>query len=284
MSDHQGLKDVFDDAWAALNRIFTGIKVKEFRLIDYPSSREVPPPDFGRPLQLNYFLKGHPARIRYVIRAVPISEPQTIKTRQRHIPGRMNINPRTGGIVDIGVASQNSVPCGFDDPPMRAVQILIPSSVAGLLDIIRFNRPEVKPGLPERIKQVRVHQVDIARQVRVHSNLDLITGKPVDVDPTPWAELGKDFIIECWDLLRRKADEELGQDPGRDLEMAAVYRDIDLSHVERRVYDAKSRKLLTYLHDSPDKHASKSARYAIIIGLVRGTGKVLQVEMPDHDV
>jgi hypothetical protein len=284
MSDHQGLKDVFDDARAALHRIFTCIKVKDVRLIDYPESRDVPPPVFDRPLQLNYFLKSYPARIRFVVSPVPVSNFPAIKTRHRHIPGRMNINPRTGGIVDIGAAFQNRVPCDLDDPPMYAIPTRILSSVADLQDAIRIKRTKVIPGLPERIKQVRIHQVDTAPHVRVHSNLDLITGEPLEVDPTPWAELGKDFIIECWDILRREAIEELGHDPGRDLEMAAVYRDIDLSHVERRVYVGKSRKLLTYLHDSPDKHASKSARYAIIIGLVRGTGKVLQVEMPDHDV
>jgi len=282
MPDRQDLKDVIDDVKAALHRRFAGIQVRELRLIYYPAAKSVPPPQFGRPLKLKYILQSKLDSFGFRIRSVPASEFPRIKISRKHISGRMNVNPIAGGMVEVCDITENTVPCDLKSTSIRSVKVRMTPVISNRNEALRLRHTKVIDALPKPVKQVRVHEVDTARHIRVHSDLDIITGKPLEIEPAAWSELGKEFIIECWDVLRRKAIEELGHDPGRDLEMAAVFRDVTPADAQNRKFDEKTRKLLIYQHDSPDKHAPEPSRHAIIIGLVRGTGVVLQVEMPDQ--
>jgi len=112
------------------------------------------------------------------------------------------------------------------------------------------------------------------------ADLEAISRQPIAINPIPWNRLDREFILQSWDLLHEKAEAQLGEDPGRSLEMTAVFSPVDFSRIRRVRFDRKKRKLNLFIDNRERTRNSAPRDYAIIIGVVRGTGKVLQVAMP----
>jgi hypothetical protein len=162
------------------------------------------------------------------------------------------------------------------------VSFSVEKKLAEIHEPIRISIPEVKSPLDGiSRKNVKLHEVNIGGHPKTHQSLEIISRQPVTIRPAAWDEMDKHFIIKCWELLRGRVKEQLGHDPGKELEMAAVFRDIDFSNIRRTVYDRSSRELKLFLHETPTRNGARQSNYAIIIGLERGTGRVVQVAMSE---
>jgi hypothetical protein len=75
-----------------------------------------------------------------------------------------------------------------------------------------------------------------------------ICRQPLVMKPRAWREMDRDLIIACWELLKGQAMEELGYDPGKTLEMLAIFPDVETDNVERVDFDKKEKELHLYPH------------------------------------
>lgn len=123
------------------------------------------------------------------------------------------------------------------------------------------------------------HFRDFINLVRIHRKPKVIYQYPVLIEPVPWRKLRRETILACWELLKGQALEEYGYDPGRDLEMLAVFPLINISCFERIGFDPVERKMIAYPRPLEERLKHCSNRCVIIIGTVRGTRRLLQAAL-----
>jgi hypothetical protein len=202
----------------------------------------------------------------------------SVADRRLVIP--IEASPRSFGIAKPGNIRMRQgvweVPHG-DVRSMGRIQGVLPGAKASEFRISPFRSVEE---VPARISPGPVSEVELAHFGFPRRDLDIICRKPIAIRPTPWAGLDRKLIIECWETLRKAARERLDREPGRDLEMSAVFANVDMSHTRKTRYDQKKRELRVYV-DSPAR-SRKSGRgpCAVIVGLLKATGEILMVAMP----
>lgn len=157
------------------------------------------------------------------------------------------------------------------------LQGVLPGAKASEFRISPFRSVEE---VPVRIKPSAVGEVELAHFGFPRRDLDIICRRPIAIRPTPWAGLDRRFIIECWETLRKAAREKLDGDPGRDLEMSAVFANVDLSHTRKTRYDQKKRELRVFVDSPARSRKSGKGPCAVIVGLLKATGEILMVAMP----
>jgi len=102
---------------------------------------------------------------------------------------------------------------------------------------------------------------------------------PIVLSPSPWSTLDRKIIVEAWDRLKERAKVKLGHDPGKSLEMTAIFLNIDFARVQKATFNKHNRTLHVFARQPDMRKSIQGGNYAIIIGLIRGTGEVLQVAM-----
>ncbi|MFH1676356.1 MAG: hypothetical protein ABIC40_04950 [bacterium] len=133
---------------------------------------------------------------------------------------------------------------------------------------------------------VKIDRFELGESTPINSGLAEICSYPIMKKAIPWGNLDRETILACWELLRGQAYEELGYDPGRDLEMSGIFLDVNLKGVRRTVFDPVRRelKLFPALPILPGKKRQMNplASYVIIGGTVKGTDRILTITLdPD---
>jgi hypothetical protein len=136
---------------------------------------------------------------------------------------------------------------------------------------LRVNR--VMTGLP---KIDWVFSSVLTKGVKAVKDIDRACKMPVILKAAPWSNMDRHYIVSCWGLLHAQADEEFGIDPERSLEMLAIFQNVDMSLFSRTQFYPANRELHLYPLYPGERPDSAPLLCAIIIGTIRGTGKLLQ--------
>jgi hypothetical protein len=110
-------------------------------------------------------------------------------------------------------------------------------------------------------------------------DVNAICDIPIAMKPVPWEKINRDMILACWELFRGQAVEELGISDSKSLEMLAIYPQVDLSRMRKTGYDPASRELHLYPKYPDSMHQASKDDCVIIVGTVRGTGRLLQATL-----
>lgn len=198
--------------------------------------------------------------------------------RDRRLP--VSIRARSTGVPDIQLISRpaGEVNCSLGEIEGRQVPCLQPE-VSGGTEVLHTRPPEVCYGLPQPPGAGMAISMEPVRGSQPRINLKAIAAQPLVLRPQDWSRLDKELIIACWELIKGQAIEEMGHDPGKSLEMVAIFDDIDMDNIDRVSFDLEKRELHLFprTDDLPGPH---TGRCAIIIGAVRRTGKLLMATLP----
>ncbi len=274
------LADLYAQLRASLHRFLAGIRVVRISPIKRPRSRAFIPtfdPAYILPI---YAIKGTPQAVEPVVSSEMVHFHSTVTVKDRSPAFCIESDVRSMGIV-----SAHDLPCrrvsgDWTVPRLRSVK---PEGLSAIPRYAHFpigSNPEIfRPGFARFIGG-GVLDIDPRGHPAARAGLEAISRQPIAMNPIPWSRLDREFILRSWDLLHEKAEAQLGEDPGRGLEMTAVFSPVDFSRVRRVRFDRKKRKLNLFIDKYAGTRNSAPRDYAIIIGVVRGTGKVLQVAMP----
>jgi len=280
MSEREGIGRIASDARAALNRLIAGVRVKHVPVFRYREPRRLSCGVKCRQKRYYYPIDTRSRGVRFSV--LPDQARLTERISGTTVKVRADFKPEYGQVSVFGVASLmvSKVACGFYFREPVTVKPVV--NKPGIIQQrgIRIKGSVTVDALPPAIRKPGVHDVSVCRKVRVERDLDVALSLPVVISPTPWSALEKSTIVLCFDILKKKARDLLGHDPARELEMLAVYSDVEMSYVKRYERDADTGELKLYMHDRNTARLFKSRKCAIIIGLVKGTGRVLRVTMP----
>jgi len=280
MPERSGLTNILDEARAALGHLLLHINVREVGSIAA-----------DKPLRLAYSLDCLHHAIEYSLIATgnsrefhftPTTNQVTAFTEvtEKQIETDFRIDSSIRDIKDTSTVEVSSVECSELAGKPEQVEIIEPSLSSEACDEFRLAAPESREVSSIPLQDAHVDEVDPSLRSAPQRGLDTIYNIPMKLSPTPWATLERSFIVRCWDTLKKGASDNLGEDPGKELEMAAVFDRVDMTHVRRTKYDSSRRILKIWLGGSVMRQKPGFRRCAIIIGLVKGTGKVIQVAMP----
>ncbi len=281
MSERYGLKSLLERAERALGRLTATISVSDVCTLDVP-----------HPIRIDYSLSTSAYRISHGIRSTTAGSPDyslTVRSfgrmpalipKCRHISESIDLTPRRISVVGRREVILRTPP--WEAPEPRPTEIDFIDRTWSDVETADFRIDEAKPVGDGCLFVLHpcVDDIDMNTRPIPRRNMDSIFRQPARVSATPWHRMEREFILACWQRLRKAAIERLDRDPGRDLEMQAVFRDIDVSRVRRSRYDQRKRKLLLYFGMSPHPPHDRLGRCAIIIGMVKGTGEIIQVAMP----
>ena len=158
------------------------------------------------------------------------------------------------------------------DPPKVVYKSPQGIKIANKKAIQNFPRP-IQAGKPGRMKLLRGPEIIRDR--------DPVLDQPITFKACSWPSLERDFIVKCWEALKKKAVARLGRNPGKKLEMLGIYRNINVSAIRRSEFVQSTREYKLYL--TRDRASWKYApwNYVIIVGLDRETGAIIQAIIQD---
>jgi len=280
MSERHGIREVAGEVKKAIGRLLANTRVVEFPL-DIDSeikkySDEITPVVHEGGCVVEPVL----GELEAVIEARSTSrdaviEPEMTKVTVDMVPVHAHECP----VIEEN-PQPKSVPTGFDRTGSKKMEGFVELGVIpNRLNLDKFTA----------VKTVSVDNVDLTKVKILTESADLtaftrngiitIRKYPIIIGPTPWNVLDKKLLVKAWDRLKAHATAKLGHDPGKNLEMAAIYADVDFSIVQKAIYDKGTRNLRLVLREPEIGRPVKRNNYAIIIGVLRRTGKVLQVAM-----
>ncbi len=269
MSERRGLTHLAADARAALHKLIAGIRV-----VDVPPIPDTEPVNLDPSIltvvsDRDCQIHGESCEVGFVVQPEFIRHLNPLSGNEIDLDPSIEAIRREMEIVDSRDARSHSVSCDFTQSEiMSESTIPVPESI------------DFMPDKPECGKVVEIATRGFGDARR---DMDAIYRQPIVINPVPWGMLDREFIVRSWEHLRERSKMELGADPGRNLEMSAVFLNVDYSYVRKVRFDSQKRKLHLFVRRPAGARSSNPHTYAIIIGLVRGTGKVLQVAMPMDD-
>jgi len=281
MPERPGLKQLADELRSAFHRLIAGISVVDVDLLPQLRSLSV---DAALSVKTGVIPVGIISRSGSVGFA--------FNTRLVAFPGVKTVTRRlesaiTASVQSLPIGNARMVKLNQPDFTVRMiksypVEIAIKNRAIGIEDAVGFAKPKICDSLANLRTVPAVRSIGVGDRPGTKKNLEIITRQPITIRPTPWEQVEKLFIIKSWEMLRSRVKEQLGHDPGKDLEMTAIFRGIDFTNIKRTVYEQKNRELKLYLHASTSGKAMRTHGYAIIVGLVKGTGRVVQITMPEE--
>ena len=280
MPERSGLRNILDEARATLGHLLLHINVREVGSIEA-----------DKPLRLGYSIDCNPHTIDCSLSATGNSQEFHIASTtnqvtafteviDKKIETDFQIDTAVRDIKDTCTVEVSSVECTKMTGDIEQLEIIEPSLSSEACDEFRLATPKSQSVTSIPVKDGHVEEVDPSFHRAPKRGLDTIYNIPMKLSPTPWASLDRSFIVRCWDTLKNGASGNLGEETERELEMAAVFNRVDMTHVRRTKYDPMKRVLKLWPGDSLMRDKPGLRRCAIIIGLVKGTGKVIQVAMP----
>ena len=282
------MRKIVDEAAGEILKVLTRPRIGSVPIVEPIESKKVSPVDGGDSKGLRFGFDSAHRQVRLGGEMCRAEKIVMVEATMSKVPTDFKLKPREMEIVEPEISSTAQVQClpknfvsirmtGFDISPERA---------RSALD--RFIRPRAKKRIIPSAKPDWVKKLGTFKNMRPIQDVDRICDHPIIAEPVPWTRLDRKMIIACWELLRGQAVEELGGDPGRDLEMLGVYVDIRPGLYRGSGYDPATRRLALYpQYPSSDKPRDESAiPCAIIVGAIRGTARLLQATMhtfPDSD-
>lgn len=270
MREREGINSLSAELRSALHRIMAGVRVSEVDLLDGIESRKpelnVDPvfPELrfriqdGESRKLDHFNpSGAAVDVRFESDPVCMEGIEASETKSEKIDCRIRVEEPVRVDANLPMASAKSVG-HFIFQNVKAINA--------------FSEP-IRIDTPWRLKMLRMHLVK--------RDNDRILDIPMTVRACDWASLERDFILKCWDALKKKAIGKLGRDPGRKLEMLGVYKNVNLTLVRRSEFVHTDRELRLYFNRDRSTWKNKPGNCVIIIGHDRDSGAIIQVVLHD---
>ncbi|HDS30082.1 MAG TPA: hypothetical protein ENN67_03475 [Firmicutes bacterium] len=107
-----------------------------------------------------------------------------------------------------------------------------------------------------------------------------ISRQPITLVPKPWKEIDRELIIASWELIKGQAKEELGYDPGKSLEMIAVFPFVDMDCYDKVDFDLEKRKLKLFPAFFNATSGPDRGHCAIIVGAIQRTRRLFIATLP----
>lgn len=276
MQQRSGLKNLSSALKTALHRLIAGVKVADIRLIEPadPEKIDYSIPAFAEPV--DYSVHSEATCHDYEIGAGDITRMSDLEATGSSVDVRFESDPVCMEIVDPMDIKTNCGDFEFGDPVMDQIQIEEINGNAELLANFVIQGTAQVTSVYEPISAGQPKTVNLSRETRTFQDTARILKRPMVVKPAQWSGLDKEFIVECWDALKEKAQAKLGGKSGSGLEMLGVYRKIDLKMVRRSEFDRSKRELRLYFNRDQAASVNRSKNYVIIIGLERTAGKIIQ--------
>jgi hypothetical protein len=168
-------------------------------------------------------------------------------------------------------------------PRTEKINVIGKKPEIGKLPVKIRNETRVRE-LSAKMSPVVRSDIEFDIRPRIMEDYSLVHKYPVSIQPTSWGHMERAMILACWELIRGTAIEEVGKDPGRDLEMLAIYPNLDLRQYRSLGYNPKSRGLVLFPSRSDGAYkipeGENYSHCAIIIGVVRDTGRYLKAIFP----
>ncbi len=276
--------------WSRLKLILCGALGLHYRLLKcrviklrlLRKSRPVRISPFAKSVtkSFSYLLQSLVKNVEAALLAGPIRHITSARPRHTRVPTELDVwltklaavDPCPDSVVRIGCApaipDPGAIPCmdvGIGSCHTLEYRVLAPSA---------------QHGLPEPPQSGPAIRADLCKEKAVRHSVDLINRIPLAIKPSRWGTLDREFILACWELIKGQAFEELSYDPGRALEMSAIFPDVDMQGFERTEFNPKTRELLLYPKRSSTDSRPDTRHYAIIIGTVKGLNKLLKAALP----
>jgi hypothetical protein len=283
MPEGYGLNSLTDEARAILIRLMSGVHIRDIQLMDSPeiSTPEICPGIFQH--QPDIAIASEPSQPDWSISSRLNKQSPVIivdeKSVEPYIEGAI-AQVKTFKCDEITVLECESIPdehlsCKIED---LKISIGIPRRRDTKIESARMR---VYPCIN---KPKGVKCMDFTKEIKFHRDIGRIYRIPMNIKHCSWRWLDKPLIIRCWSLLQERAHAKWGEFPEKYLEMAAVYPNVDLTYVRKIQYHNTDRSLLVWLRPKTSAGTLKTQRCVIIIGLIKGTGKVIQVVMPVDEI
>jgi len=195
----------------------------------------------------------------------------------------LEIDLSSGTVIEYPILEESpgsvSVQTKFDDIPIRVNDDLKPYVQFRKYPLEKIEKPKLSEQIIPQIDKPELRKTSPGIKAVKLNGIVTMRELPIEIQPAQWSVLNKKIIVEAWNHLKDRACMKFGRDPGKDLEMTAIFMNVDFSVIKSTTYNKVERTLSLFVREPEINRRLKSGSYAIIIGLIRGTGEVLQVAM-----
>jgi len=274
------MRRFLNDAGGKLSRLLLGISVREIDGIDFEKVSRLDYSFITSSQGIECSIATRQNSQEFHIPAVSRRVESVSEITEKRIETDFRVSPAVRSIHDTcRVEVRNAALDELNGNSRRMEFIEIPLHDTGDADY-EIARPAALDANAVIIEGGRADEVDPFFHAVPFRSLEKIYDIPIRLHPTPWTHLERSFIVRCWDCLKNEAVGKTSDDADHKLEMSAVFDRVDMSFVRRTKYDPAARVLKIWPGDSLIGKKTGFRRCAIIIGFVRGTGRIIQVAMP----